>query len=196
MRAGMRDAKRALRDRVLAARDRLPAATHREASRTIAAALAGRVDFRTAQTVLLTLPFGSEWDTMTLVAAALAAGKTVALPRVHEGTRMLEACVIADVEREVAPGFRGIREPQAHCAIVMPESIDWVLVPGAAFDGEGRRLGYGGGYYDRLLSSLPASTARVAGAFELQVVERVPTATHDLGVDAVVTEQRTITPSR
>jgi 5-formyltetrahydrofolate cyclo-ligase len=73
---------------------------------------------------------------------------------------------------------------------VAPEAIDWVLVPGVAFDPQGGRLGYGGGYYDRLLPLLPSMTRRVAGAFELQVVERVPAAPHDLRVDAVITELR------
>lgn len=109
---------------------------------------------------------------------------------------MLDLCAVADVEREVAPGFRAIREPQASCALLAPAAVEWVLVPGVAFDSACRRLGYGGGYYDRLLPSLAASAARVAGAFELQVVDRVPATEHDLGVDAVVTERRMLAPAR
>ena len=63
-----------------------------------------------------------------------------------------------------------------------------MLVPGVAFDLDGRRLGYGGGYYDRLLPLLSPRAARVAGAFELQIVDRVPAAPHDVAVDAIVTE--------
>ncbi len=192
----MRDAKRALRDRVLAARDRLPAAAHRASSQAIAATLAARDDFRAARAVLLTLPFRSEWDTTALVAAALDAGKTLVLPRVNEASRMLELCAVADLDREAVAGFRGIREPDARCAHVAPDAVEWVLVPGVAFDRECRRLGYGGGYYDRLLASIAASAPRIAGAFELQIVERVPATQHDLGVDAVVTEQRTLASLR
>jgi len=65
-------------------------------------------------------------------------------------------------------------------------------VPGAVFDARGHRLGYGGGYYDRLLPLLRGDARRIAGAFELQVVEQVPAAAHDLRVDAVVTERRTL----
>jgi 5-formyltetrahydrofolate cyclo-ligase len=61
-----------------------------------------------------------------------------------------------------------------------------------AFDLAGRRLGYGAGYYDRLLPLLSPRAARVAGAFELQVVDRVPAAPHDVGVDTIVTELRTL----
>ena len=70
------------------------------------------------------------------------------------------------------------------------DAIDWVLVPGVAFDRDGRRLGYGGGYYDRLLPLLSPRAARVAGAFDLQIVDRVPAAPHDVAVDAIVTEIR------
>ena len=71
-----------------------------------------------------------------------------------------------------------------------------MLVPGIAFDAAGKRLGYGGGHYDRLLPLLPPAAARVAGAFEAQIVERVPAAPHDIGVDCIVTERRTLACAR
>ena len=75
------------------------------------------------------------------------------------------------------------------------DAIDWVLVPGVAFDTHGHRIGYGGGYYDRLVSSGHWSPFEHC-AFELQVVEQVPAAMHDLQVDAVVTERRNMAISR
>jgi 5-formyltetrahydrofolate cyclo-ligase len=87
----------------------------------------------------------------------------------------------------------GIPEPVPDCHPVPRDAIDFVLVPGVAFDAAGRRLGYGGGYYDRLLPLLRPAAARVAGAFELQLVDRVPVSPYDLTVDAIVTESRTLT---
>ena len=92
-----------------------------------------------------------------------------------------------DLARIVA-GYRGLPEPDARCERVAASSIDWVLVPGIAFDRSGGRLGYGGGYYDRLLPALPARAARVAGAFSAQIVDAVPSAPHDITMDTVVTE--------
>ena len=190
--AALREAKRALRERILRARDALPAEARAQASAAIVSRLEGREDFRAARTVLLSLAFRSEWETRPLVEAALALGKIVGAPRVDRARRMLEACAITRLDRDLGPGFRGIDEPLPHCPPLAPEAVDWVLVPGVVFDTRGHRLGYGGGYYDRLLPLLRGDARRIAGAFELQVVELVPAATHDLRVDAVVTERRTL----
>jgi 5-formyltetrahydrofolate cyclo-ligase len=191
---GLREAKRSVRERILRARDAMPTHLRIAASAAIAATLSRRPDFIAARVVLLTLPFGSEWDSGLLLSAALAGSKTVAVPRVNQERHMLEIHAVCDAAREIAPGYRGIPEPRADCPPVALASIDWVLVPGVAFDAEGRRIGYGGGYYDRLLPLLDRGAARVAGAFELQIVERVPAAPHDTTVDAIVTERRTLGP--
>jgi len=174
---GPREAKRSLRERILQARDALPAATRIGHAHAIIAGLRAREDFQRARTVLLSLAFRSEWETRPLFDVALALGKTVVVPRVNVGSRMLDLYAIA--------------EPLAHCQSVAPSAIDWVLVPGVAFDESGHRIGYGGGYYDRLLPTLREDARRIAGAFELQMIDRVPAAPHDLKVDAIVTELRT-----
>jgi 5-formyltetrahydrofolate cyclo-ligase len=142
--------------------------------------------------VLLTLPFGSEWDSMALLLAALERGKAVVLPRVNATARTLELCRLSEPSRDVLPGYRGIPEPQSHCALIAADAIDWVLVPGVAFDTAGHRLGYGGGYYDRLLPQLRSDAARIAGGYEMQLVDRVPAAPHDVPVQALATETRTL----
>ncbi len=191
-----RDAKRALRERVLRSRDALPASVRARFSDAIVVALGARDDFRAARTVLLSLAFRSEWETRPLFAAAWAMGKRTVAPRVNRDSRMLELHAVRNLERDVARGYLGIDEPLSHCPSVKLEAIDWVLVPGVAFDVSGHRIGYGGGYYDRLLPGLRADARRIGGAFELQIVERVPAAAHDLKVDAIVTEARTIATGR
>jgi 5-formyltetrahydrofolate cyclo-ligase len=191
--ADLHAAKLVLRQRVLAIRDAVPPALRSAASDAIVARLLARPDFLSARAVLLTLPFGSEWDTLALVRAALAAGKTVAMPRVDKASRMLALHAIADPMQDIGAGYRDIPEPLPACPAVSRDAIDFVLVPGVAFDPKGRRIGYGGGYYDRLLPLLSPRAARVAGAFELQIVDRVPDAPHDVAVDAIVTESRALT---
>jgi 5-formyltetrahydrofolate cyclo-ligase len=188
----LREAKRALRERVLAARDALDAAFRAGASRSIAQRIATLASFRDASCVVLTLAFRSEWDTRALVEDALGRGVAVALPRVNEATRMIELHRVRDVAVETAAGYRGIPEPFASLPRIEPRHVEWILVPGVAFDLHGRRLGYGGGYYDRLLPLLPRAATRIAGAFELQLIDDIPAAPHDLLVDAVATPSRLV----
>ena len=188
----LREAKRALRERIVALRDACPAPQRAAAAQAIAERILALPSFGAARTVMMTLPFRSEWDTLPLVHAALAAGATVVLPRVVAGARMLALHAIRDPVADVVAGQWGIREPRPECPAVAPGAIDWVLVPGVAFDASGARLGYGGGYYDRLLPLVARRAPRVAGTFALQVVDRVPFGPHDVRVDLVVTERQAI----
>ena len=192
----LRAAKRALRQRVLAARGALPEGVRAIASSVIAERFGRRPDFQAARAILVTLPFRNEWDTRLLVRAALDAGKTVAVPRVDGATRMLELYAIADPDRDAVSSPQGIPEPAAHCLPVSRDAIDFVVIPGIAFDRDGGRLGYGGGFYDRLLPLLSPSAPLVAGAFDLQIVPQVPVGPNDVGIDAIVTESRELSVPR
>ena len=186
--AGLREAKQALRARLSAWRDALAPGERAARSAAIAARMLAHPSWAAARRVLLTAPYRSEWDARAVIDDALATGREVSLPRVDARRRMLEPVRIVDPGRDLVPGFHGIPEPAAHCALAEVASIEWVLVPGIAFDRDGRRLGYGGGYYDRLLPRLSADCWRVAGAFAGQCVDRVPSAPHDARVDVLVTE--------
>jgi 5-formyltetrahydrofolate cyclo-ligase len=194
-RATLHKAKLELRRQVLAARDAMSPEERVRAAGEIIARIAALPAYDAARTVLLTLAFRTEWNTTALVRAALLAGKTVAVPRVDVATRMLVLHGIADPDLDVAAGHQGIPEPLPHCPVIAPGAIDWVLVPGVAFDRAGRRLGYGGGFYDRLLPLLTRASRRVAGAFDVQIVHRVPAAPHDLCVDTIVTDSRLLEAS-
>ena len=186
--APLREAKQAMRQAMAAARDALDPAWRKRASAALVDRMTSLAAFAGARRVLLNVPFRSEWDAAPLIERALARGKEVLLPRVDETSRMLDLRRIADPAADIVTGYRGIPEPADRCPRADPASVDWVLVPGVAFDREGGRLGYGGGYYDRLLPLLSPRAARVAGAFSMQIVDRVPSAPHDIRMDTVVTE--------
>lgn len=93
---------------------------------------------------------------------------------------------------ELTPGCMSILEP-AHAEHRGVEHIDVVLVPGVAFDGDGRRLGWGGGYYDRLLAAAPSVT-RVGVCLQAGLLESVPAEEHDERMDLIVTPTRLIVP--
>ena len=142
--------------------------------------------------------FGSELDTRPLLRAVLASGRVLALPRIDRAARRLVLHQVRDLGTELRPGVWGISEPDPErCRPVMPGEIDFVLVPGLAFDPEGGRVGYGAGYYDRLLGGWPEPLPLlVAAAFELQVVPAVPVLATDHRVDLVVTESRIYSKDR
>jgi 5-formyltetrahydrofolate cyclo-ligase len=181
--------KKELRKQVLAARDNLATSERTEKSRQIAARLFLLPEFRRARTVLFFASFRSEVDTIHMIRRAITEGKRVVLPKVKGAA--LELIEIRDYDGDVAPGAWGIPEPlgTAHVAL---DDIDLIIVPGAGFDERGSRIGYGAGFYDKLLSSFTGTT--VALAFESQIVPKVPSDVHDVPVRMIVTENRVITP--
>jgi len=184
------EAKRALRERVLRSRSALTPAERAMASRASADILETLPAWKTARAVALYVPMGAEVDTAELALRASAAGKRVAWPRLRESGLALgfASCEPSDL----VAGPAGTREPPSAAAPALLEELDLVVVPGVAFDEEGRRLGRGRGHYDATLALLPERTVRVGLAFELQMVERVPCEAHDVRLDAVVTERRVV----
>src|SRR5262249_7235385 len=123
------------------------------------------------------------------VADALRQGKTLVLPRVERSARSLILHAVQDPATELAAGVWGIREPRPGlCAEVAPEAVEFVLVPGVAFTARCERLGYGGGYYDRLIPSFAGSAFLAAAAYSAQIVTALPVTSSDRSVDVVMTE--------
>jgi len=144
--------------------------------------------------VLGYLNFGSEVACEAWIRQALTDGKQVLLPRVNKASKHLELFEVKDLDRDIAVGAYGIREPVVERCERFESlgEIDLILMPGVAFDREGGRLGYGGGYFDRLLAHLPHRPALIAGAFEMQIVEEIPQERTDHKIDWLVTENETI----
>ena len=185
----LHERKAVLRARVLAERDAMPAPLKSERSRAITDTLTTMPAYRDATSVLLTSSFGSEVETAGLIEWTLAAGKTLLLPLVNKAARMLELYEIVDPAGQLARGTYGIAEPRSdRCRRARYEEVDWVLVPGVVFADDGYRIGYGGGYYDRLLPLLPSLAPLVSAAFQLQRRAEVPHGVHDQKIEVVVTE--------
>ena len=185
----LKQAKAALRTAILARRDAADVASRSRRSQTIARKLRALPAYRAARGVAAYASFGSEFDTSEFLSAVLADGKVLALPRVNRAQRALEMRHVVDLDADLVAGVWGIREPAPRCPLLEPAMIDFMLVPGVAFAASGARLGYGGGFYDRLLASLDRRTARIAAAFQLQIVEQLPEGPQDQRVNDLITEQ-------
>ena len=182
--------KPALRKTVLGRRDALDEGVRAELSLAIVEEITHLDCYRRSGVVLAYVGFGSELRTEAFLRRVLGDGKVLLLPRVNREERRLVLYEVKDPAQELEAGTWGIREPKPDlCRRVEPAAIDFALVPGVAFDRRGARLGYGGGYYDRLLAGCTGSRPfLVAAAFELQVVDEVPLEEHDVRVDLIVTE--------
>ena len=190
MRISSQDAKLALRCRI---REELKAMT--PAKRVADSAQAchlveQQAVWKEAGSVLLYAPLTEELDIWPLLTKALAAGKIVALPRFIVEKNLYAACQICEPTRDLKPGHFGIPEPSAHCPPIAIYGLDFILVPGIAFDLHGRRLGRGKGFYDRLLAVVRGTTCGIA--FDEQIVREIPVEPHDIRLNCILTPTRWI----
>jgi len=141
-------------------------------------------EFQNAETVLFFYGIRNEPDTLEMIRRAFELGKTVALPRTYP-KGVMTARKIAGFDG-LTPSRFGIPEPDESAPVIAPYELDFIVVPAAAFDREGYRLGRGAGYYDRYLSSTSAFACGIVR--EKMLVPRVPREKHDARADCVVTE--------
>jgi 5-formyltetrahydrofolate cyclo-ligase len=182
--------KAAMRRRV---RDRLEAMTVPERAAKSPAAcelLERQALWKKARAVLFYAPLPGELDIWPLMEKGLREGKQIALPRFSKEKGIYAACVIGDTAAQLQRGQFGILEPSAACPEVELNGLDFLLVPGIAFDLHGRRLGRGKGFYDLLLGSVRGKTCGVA--FDEQIVGEVPLEPHDVTLNCILTPTRWI----
>lgn len=186
--------KQSLRQSIIALRDQLPSHERMRLSREVTERISRLSAYHVADTVLGYMNFGAELAVEGWLLQALTDGKRVLLPRVNRASRHLELYRVKDLQHDVAPGMWGIREPIVERCTREERlgTVDFILLPGVAFTRGGARLGYGGGYYDRLLAHMPDRPALVAGAFGMQVVGEIPQEPTDHRVEWLVTESETI----
>lgn len=137
--------------------------------------------YRQARTIYGYLPYNQEVRTVPMLQQALRDGKRVAVPKVF-GDEM-KFIYLEDLS-QVEAGYAGIPEPVTD-GPVANDSTALVLMPGLAFDREGHRIGYGGGFYDRFLAMEPEHPT-VALCYEFQMVDHLETEEFDMPVDCVL----------
>ena len=153
-------------------------------------------EFSAAGRVLLYSALPDEADVGALIDDLLGRGREVLLPVSDTEKREIRVVSVSDPARDLRDGAYGILEPLGGMPLEDPGAIDFVIVPGRAFDAAGRRLGRGKGYYDGFLSRLRPFGAggpmKLGVGFSCQLAESVPTVPRDVSMDAVATEQRVI----
>lgn len=188
--------KQALRRKMKQLRDDIPEESRREQNKTITNIILNTALYESATFILSYVSHGSEVDTTELIRHAVRDGKKVYVPKIL-GNGVMDFFQCEDMS-QLHPGKMGILEPEADPCGLFPYtthiSLDssencMILVPGLAFDQKLGRLGFGGGFYDRYLSSFRKKMA-IGMAFNEQMIDEVPMGQEDVPVDLVVTPAR------
>ena len=137
--------------------------------------------YKAAKTIYGYLPYNQEVRTVPMLEQALRDGKRVAVPKVY-GDEM--KFLYLDDLTKVEKGYAGIPEPIAD-EPVADDDTALVLMPGLAFDPQGHRIGYGGGFYDKFLAAEPGHPT-LALCYEFQILPKLDTEEHDIPVDTVL----------
>ncbi len=183
-------AREGIRAEMQAIRNAMSAQERRSASRIACTRLVNLESFRRASTAMLYMPLAWEVDTTAIALRCFQAGKTVCVPSTNWNRHEITALEVTDFDDHfMETDEHGFRSPQRGRPVV-PGSIDIVIVPGAAFDMDGGRLGQGGGAYYRYLARLRRSAISIGLAFDSQIIDAVPLNGCNTTLNAIVTDRR------
>ncbi len=161
------------------------------ASKAAAKNLTASNHFLRASTIMIFLPIKFEIDARPIALRAWQSAKVVTVPLVSYEQKHMIPVEVRSFDEPMDEDRYGVQTP-ANATPHPIDEIDLIVVPGLAFDTAGNRLGRGGGFYDRFLAH-PDFRGKICGfATEQQIVENVPTDHHDVSMDLIVTDKRTI----
>lgn len=182
--------KSSLRKRILALRRAQSSRDIEKKSDNIKGELFTFSAFDEAETILFYLAVKDEVQTEKMIEESLQKDKRVVVPFIDWQRKEILPSEIKDLAKDIKIGILKIPQPKKNFySPFSPASIDLVIIPGVVFDRKGNRLGFGGGFYDRFLGKLSDITKLVGLAFELQLVDNVPSQSHDVAVDYLITEE-------
>ena len=177
--------KAALRKHLLEKRDATSAELRDIASERIHENLKKNSSFIDAKNIACYSPIGSEVNTHDIMLNILEQGKNLLLPRIIDDN--IQFYIVTNLEKLEKGSFE-IMEPKDSCE--KAKKIDCVLIPTVGASKLGVRLGYGHGYYDRFLSSTDAM--KISLTYSKQIVKSIPSDSHDIKIDWIVTEDENI----
>ena len=177
--------KAALRKHLLEKRDATSAELREISSEKIHQNLKKISAYTNSQNIACYFPIGSEVDTHDIMLDVLEQGKSLLLPKIIGDN--IEFHIVSNLEK-LEKGRFEIMEPKDSCEIT--KKIDCVLIPTVGVSKSGVRLGYGHGYYDRFLSSTDAM--KISLTYSKQIVKSIPSDSHDVKIDWIVTEDENI----
>lgn len=147
-------------------------------------------EFKNAKNVLFYAPIKKEGEiNIWKLIKKYIHKKNILFPKTEQKKRSIKICLIEKIS-QLSPQNFDIHEPQKHCKKIDKKNINLIIIPGIGFDKQGNRIGFGYGYYDRLMKKTDCPV--VALAYEFQIVQSIPGENHDVKVNKIITEKRFI----
>jgi 5-formyltetrahydrofolate cyclo-ligase len=149
------------------------------------------LEVKEALKILVYVSYRNEVNTHGIIKRLLVEGKRVFVPYCIVDVKKLKVVQINNMDSDLQEGAYGILEPREELKKddFNIKELDIVIVPGVAFSKQGYRIGYGGGYYDRLLENLTLQTITIGLSYNSLVLNNLPIAKYDKAVDIIVTEE-------
>ena len=186
-------AKIAIRKMIVQKREELGGLEKEEKNIAIAQRLFGMDEFKKSKTIFCFLSTSFEVQTERIILESLRLGKQVLVPLLDPGGENLKASRIPSMDIDFVIGEYGVRQPTPEFLDIVPFSnIDFVVVPGLAFDNFGNRIGYGGGFYDKFFKKITRDVNRVAVSYDFQLFNLVPRSDLDEPVHFLITETKAL----
>lgn len=143
--------------------------------------------YKNAQTIFIYVSYRSEVDTHEIIKKALLDNKNICVPKIISKQDGMEAILIKNFD-DLKSGKYGILEPVNRDSKIEECKIDLVVIPGLAFDWDGGRIGYGGGFYDRFLVEVKSETPKIGLAYSFQIIGKVFMNKNDVYINRIITD--------
>lgn len=178
--------KSSIRKKIISERDKIDIKEKRYKDNKIKEKLMETKYYKECEKIFIYIGFGSEINTYEYIQDFFKDNKRIFVPRTNIKNKTMEAVEINDLNN-LEKNKYGILEPSLDKEQIDKNEIELIILPGVAFDKVGGRIGYGGGYYDKFLKNVSSKAIKVALAYDLQVLDKIPMEEHDIKYDYLIT---------
>lgn len=179
-----------LRKRILNVRNNMTENDVKNKSLLIMNKLTSLGEYKNSKIVFVYMNFKNEVTTIELINKMLSENKRVVIPYTDTENTVLIPSEIRNISDDLVLSSFGYYEPVFEkIKRVEPEEFDLIVTPGVVFDKKLNRIGFGKGYYDRILSNKRKEAKAIAVAYEFQVLDEIPVEQHDVKMDMIITEE-------
>lgn len=182
------ESKKAIRKLIKEKKDILSLEQRQKWDKIIFDKVISSYEYRNSKVIFIFVSYNNEVDTHKIMEQALKDGKILCVPKIISKEKGMDIVQIRGFEDLEISSDYGILEPKNNKLKIEEEKIDLSYVPGLAFDGQGGRIGYGGGFYDRFFEKTRRDSKKIGLAYKFQIFTKVPMDEHDVFIDGIITD--------